>query len=405
MDFQTEFINKIQTTNKNIQDIIANEIKNISYENITDEVIDTINLNIINIYIEFLADDIIEHKFINHDAVKCSKDKLYIYLIYYHPKLFEYVFSGNTINDYNKHRQNMLSLFDGIQQQHNELTSENKDKLVNVKRLLEMEINNDITTLTCFEYGYYFTWASYKRDFVDIHKDKLLKNNSFDILALNVRWNMTHNDAIVMYNNIEDMFVPVLNTDMINKTKRFNRYPLINTPTGPYSLYDKNMKPIDKLTTDNICVVFDYGNNYYTKLFVGNNEITLNFANAIIDRKIIPNYNKRLLHNIINRDIYSFLPSTCYENKLDNSSLNDTINKFKKIVMDSFTPKAETTINNILTHSLFKSTLTNKHDREIFKVYISYINMLDHFDMNTLIDMCVDYIDENMEIYTNTLNK
>lgn len=401
MDLQASFINKLSKTNSDkIIKLINDEIKQINYENITDEIIDKIDLNTVNIYIEFLANDIIEHKFINHNAVKCSRDKLYILLIYYHPKLFEYVFSGKTPDEYDKHRQEMLKLFDDIENKYKGLTTEHTQRLNNVKRLLEMKSYNDILNMTCFEYGYYFTWASFKREFVDISKQQLIKNNNFDVLSLNVRWNNKHDDAIIMYNNVDDVAVPVLDENIINKTKRFNIYPLVETPTGPYSLYDKNMKPIDKLTTDEICVVFNYGNDHYTKLFIGNNEVTKNLANAIIERKIIPNYNKHLLHSITNKDIFLFLPSSCYESKADNKLLIESINKIKKIVMDSFTPNIKTIINNITSHKLFNSVFTNQHDRDIFKLYLTYIYNLDHIDLNTILNICQNYIYESVGGYS-----
>ena len=391
---QSAFIDKLTRAGNtsNYIELIANEIKTVSYQDITDEVIDKIDLNIVNIYIEFLANDIIEHKFIDHNAVKCSHDKLYILLMYYHPKLFEYIFSGNTIEEYNKHRKDMLKEVDNIITNHKELTTEHNERLVNVKRLLEMEPNTDILKMSALEFGYYFTWASYKKEFVDINKQQLVSNNTNDILAINIRWNNKHDDAIVMYNNVDDIVIPVLNTEMITKTKRFNTYPLVSVPTGPYSLYDKNMQPIDKLTTDKITIVFDYGNNHYTKLFIGVDEPTLNFANAVINRKIIPNYNKRLLHSIINRDVFLFLPSSCYEAKLDKQQLINSVNKLKKVVMESFAPSVKTTINNITSHKLINDIFPNKHDREIFKVYISYLYTFDNIDLTTVVNICQDYI-------------
>lgn len=398
---QAELIEKLTKANNdgNYIELIANEIKKVSYQDITDEVIDKIDLNVVNIYIEFLANDIIENKFINHDAVKCSHDKLYILLIYYHPKLFEYVFSGNTIDEYNKHRKSMLNKFDNILETHKEITTEHNKRLMNVKYLLEMEPKQDILNMTALEFGYYFTWAGFKKEFVDIDKQQLINNNENDILAINIRWNNKHDDAIVMYNNVDDIVIPVLNTKMINNTRRFNMFPLVDVPTGPYSLYDKNMQPIDKFTTDKVNVVFDYGNNHYTKLFIGNDEPTRNFANAIIDRKIIPNYNKRLLYSVINRDVFLFLPSSCYEDKLDKQQLTTTINKLKKIVMDSFTPNVKTIINNILTHKLFNDVFPNQHDRDIFKVYISYLYNMETIDLNTVIKTCQDYLFENTLLY------
>ena len=394
---QTALIEKLTKANNNGNyiELITNEIKSVSYKDITDEVIDTIDLNVVNIYIEFLANDIIENKFINHNAVKCSHDKLYILLVYYHPKLFEYIFSGNTIEEYNKHRKNMLNKFDDILNEHKELTTEHNKRLMNVKHLLEMEPKTDILNMSALEFGYYFTWAGFKKEFVDIDKQRLVNNNENDILAINIRWNNKHDDAIVMYNNVDDIIIPVLDTKMINNTRRFNTFPLVDIPTSPYSLYDKNMQLIDELTTDKVSVVFDYGNKHYTKLFIGNDEPTKNFANSIINRKIIPNYNKRLLYSIINRDVFLFLPSSCYEPKQDKQQLVNIINKLKKIAMDSFTPNVKTTINNIFTHKLFNEIFPNSHDRDIFKVYISYLYNMETIDLNTVIKICQDYIYEN----------
>ena len=379
----------------NIHNKIKEDIKNISYQDITNEVIDKIDLNVYNIYVEFLANDIIEHKFINHEAVNCSRDKLYVLLIYYHPKLFEYVFAGQTIEGYNKHRQNMLTVVDELINKHKDLTTEHNNRLVNVKHLLEIEPKQDILNMTSLEYGFYFTWAIFKKGFVDISRDELIKINTFDILAINIRWNLQHDDSIIMYKDVKDTLVPVLTQQMIKTTKKYETYPLTKTPTGPISLYDKNFNPIDKLTTDKICVVFDYGNDYYTKLFIGKDEITQKFANSIIDRKIIPNYNKRLLHSIIDRDVYMFLPNDYYEPKQDNTQLITNINKIKKIVMDSFSPNITSTINNILTHKLTSEVFASKHDRDIFKLYLSYLHTLNTIDLNTVIDIVENYIYDN----------
>ena len=390
-------MNLLENNPDDVIKTLHDDIKHVSYNDITDDVINTMNLNIVNKYIEYLADYIIEHKFLDNNAVKCSHDKLYTILIYYHPKLFEYVFAGYTIDEFNKHRTNMLVACNELIEQHKELTTEHYERLVNVKRLLEIQPHNDISTMTAFEYGFYFTWASFKRGFVDISQDVLKQKNTFDILAINVLWNNQYEDSVVMYNDITDINIPVLTDAMVAKTKRIHRYPITNTPKGPISLYDKDFHHIDKLTTEKVCVVFDYGNNYYTKLFIGNDEITLKFANSIVDRNIIPNYNKRLLHSIIDRDVFMFLPTSCYNQKQEQQLLLTNINKIKKIVMDSFTPNIATTINNIMQHSLITDVLPNQHDRLVFRVYLSYLYTMDSIDLNTVIDIVQSYIyDKNI---------
>ena len=240
--------------------------------------------------------------------------------------------------------------------------------------------------------------TEYKKDFVDISQEELMAKNDFDILAINVRYNFKHDDALIMYNNIEEEYVPVLNSAMIERTKRFNYYQPTNNPTTPLSLYDKNFNKINKITSDNVCVVLDYNNGFYTKLFIGINEITKHFAQSIIDRKIIPNYNKKLLRSQCLKDIFVFLPIECYESKTDTKQITENSNKLKKIVFESFTTNIKETINNIIIHKQLPQVLPNEHDREIFKVYLTYLYTLEKIDINTVIEIVQNYLYENINV-------
>ena len=381
------------------EDIVKKHIKNISYEDITDEYLEQMDLNITNIFIEFLANEIIEKKFINNNAVKCSHDLLYSLLIYFHPKLFEYIFSGKTIEEYNKHRLNMLSTVNSLLENNKQkLTTEHFKRLDNTKKLLEISPREDIDKITSFEYCFYMSWASFKKEFVDISQEELKIKNDFDILAINARYNFKHDDALIIYNNISDEYIPVLSSSMIERTKRFNYFPPTFSPKTPLSLYDKNFQKIDKLTSDNVCVVIDYNNGFYTKLFIGTNEITKHFAESIIDRKIIPNYNKKLLRSQCLKDIFSFLPVECYEGKLDSKLITENTNKLKKIVFESFTTNIKEIINNIMIHKQLPQILPNEHDREFFKVYLSYLYNLETVDINSVIEIVQNYLYENIDI-------
>ena len=392
-DIQTEFINELGDKESDKINILNKYIDKVSYTDINNENINKINLNQCNIYIEFLVNKIITLKYFDVNAVDVNISLLFLYISYYHISLYTYLFINMTLHEYNEVRKSMVKEFNNIKQIHyNKLTSENKKKLDNLEKLINIEYSEDISKITALEYCYFITWAKYKKEYVDVPKKVIINNNKNDILCINVTYNLDNLDSIIMYNNVEDSPIPVLTSELIKTTKRYQYIEPINKATEPITLYNKNFEKIDKLTTNDITVLLDYGNNYYTKLFIRyDSEINLKFANNIIERKIICNYNKKLLFDNVYKDIYNFLPSQCYEEKQSKTILNETIDKMKKLITISYDSNVNKHIDNIVKSDMLKQILDIK-EIPIFTVYINYLKKLDDININTIIKHCCNYI-------------
>ena len=394
MSPQQLFLQELVDKNKGDKlKVVQKCVKKITYDDITNAVLEKIDLNVLNIFVEKVVDDLLEKKFLDNRAVKCSRDILYTLILYYHPRLFAHIFSGHNPEMFSRHSSSMLKVVEDLLEKYRTgLTTDHYEKLLDVKHLLEQKPRTDVENITAYEYCYYLTWATFDRSFVDISKKQLMTTNTFDILAINARFNLRfEKDMLIMYKNIWDDNIPLLTEDTVSHTTRFENAQLDpSPPTTPLSIYDKDFNPIPALTTDKVCVIIDYGNGFCTKLFLGANEVTRNIASNIIDRRIIPCHNRKLLENIIATDIYDFLPEQCYEEKLDKNLLPMT--KMKKVVLESFTPNIKVTITNILHNSTLKEVLPNSNDRQIFGVYLTYLYSLPSIDINTVAELCKSYL-------------
>ena len=392
-NIQTEFLKELSIKETNKIDVLNKYINKVSYNDINAENINKIDLNQCNIYIEFLVKNIIDNRFFDVNAIDdINISLLFVYMSYYHIYLFPYLFANMSIKEFNKIRLEMLKSLEDIKQvNYNKLLTDNKKKFNNLEKLLNIELSEDVSKISALEYCYFVTWAKYKKEFVDVPKQVITSNNDNDILCINVTYNLNSLDSIIMYNNVEDDPIPVLTSELIKTTKRYQSVPPKNKANEPITLYDKKFNRIKKLRTNNVTVLLDYGNNYYTKLFITyENEIPLRFANNIINRKIICNHNKRLLYDVVYKDIYNFLPIECYENKHSKSQLMESIDKMRRIVSTCYDTNKNKHIDNIITSDMLKEIL---HEKEIpiFKVYISYLKKLDNVDLNTIIKHCTEY--------------
>lgn len=352
----SEYINKI-SNNDNEKDI-ANNLTKID------------NINIPNIYLEYNVRRMIN----TMNKVKFS-DIIYLYVIRYHPRLYDLIFNGLSINEYEERRTNLIKL------------NEEKHILDNVA-ILSQEINN--TPVTSMEYFYYLSWIT-KFDYETIHCTyNELHNNVNDVLAINVSYGLKDIETIIKYNKLVKEQIMILTKKLVENTKRYD-YVKVQKSNEYYNLYDHHMNEIHSLTTPEITVILDYNNGYVTQCGIVNND----FALSMLNRNILCIQDKTYWTNIITFDFYKHLPPSCYHDKLDKSLLKTTIIQIRQIAAKNYVEhNREQTVMNILGDDDLKKVL---HEQEIpiFEMYLKYYKQLEDDNIEIFITYCTDYFLEN----------
>lgn len=386
MSIQDDFINDLSTKDDKIN-VINTYLKKIKETDINDNL--SVDIKITNIYIEFASRQLILYG-------KHYSRRINTYIIIYHPKLYELLFISKTIDEIIKESEEMIKVLDDI---YKDFSKDNKYKMC--YNLLTMD--KDIKNPNALEYCYFLTWATYKKEWTNVNKEYVIKNNQHDILTINITYNLKNLDSIVIYNDVANILAPVLNKNMVEQTERYKQISPKNIAKEPITLYDKNFKRIKQLNTENITVLIDYGNDYFTKCFLNGNEIIKEFANDIQQRKLRCNNNKFLLLDVVNRDIYNNLPINCYKDKLNKKLLMDTYNIMKQIVLKSYNDDRTKTIKNILSNEQLPKIL-DKHEIPIFKLYLEYLINIDVYNFTVVDNHCCNYIFENLLETPNLMN-
>ena len=345
---------------------------------------ETLNIDVktCNVYVEYATKKLITER-------KQYSDRMNAYIMLYHPKLFEVLCANKTIaeviNIKNILLHNVNKIYENIMKD---------DKYELCSKMLSMDIQKE--RYNAFEYCYYLTWAFFDRNWVDVNKEYVMKNNTNDILCVNATYNLKHLDSIVMYNNVVNVKVPVLTDDMVKQTVRYRYITPTKIATKPVSMYNHKFEPIDKFSTEKVSILIDYGNGYYTKCFFYNNtEIPARFANDVFNGKVKPNENKAMLFNIVYRDVYKHLPFSCYHEKEDKKVLMDTYNLMKRIAISSYHPNPKTCIHSILKHPDI-TKIIHPREMEAFDVYMRYLLVSEEYNNDIVINHCCNYIYENL---------
>lgn len=387
MSLQNEFLkdiekesNKLNVISKYITMIKDDDIDN-AKDNLEDKL--NINHNTINIYVEYATRKLIhEHKFYN--------DKLTAYIILFHPKLFDLVCLDHTPKEVNEIKVNLLNKLNEIYE-----NKQKDEKYDNIIKSLTYKDERDEKTMNVIEYCYYLTWATYEKEWTDISKDVVIKNNNNDILCINLTYNLQNLDSIVIYNNVPNIRTPILTKKMVEQTKRYQTLTPTKIAKEPLTLYDKNFNKIQKLNTPFITILLDYGNGYYTKCSLKHGDTTNEFANEIINRKVKCNVDKNLFTDIANKDIFNYLPQSCYQEKKDKNKLLEIYNNMKRMAINDYSDKPKLCINNILNDPLLKTTI-NEHELPIFKVYLNYLLTAEDYSQTMLENHLCNYIYEGL---------
>lgn len=370
-----EFVNKV-----------SKEFENKKTKINFDEIEETINLTETNIYIEYFI-----NQFLSEGSIKIDKEniiKIYFYIVFYHPKFYEVIMNNKTIKEYDEIRGKLLTLMETKK----DILNENKYE--QLKNIFSMEIKTK--DFNALEYCYFLSWASFNSKFVNVPKKMITDNNINDILTINITYGLNYDESIIMYNKVDEIISPTLTTELIEQTKRYKHYPIKEHAKEPISIYDKEFKKVQELKTNEITVLIDYGNGFYTQLFINNNPININFAKDIQQRKIKCSMDKKLLFDIIGKDLFNFLPSECYHEKLDKNLLMQSLDIMKRIVISSFNAEnKQQTINNILKNDLLKNII-KKEELDIFKLYINYIPLLDVYTVKDVERYCCNYLYEDI---------
>lgn len=388
-DIQKEYIkelidsdNKSQVLNKYINKLVGTDNKFINIP-------EPVDLTISNIYIEANIKQLLNYNRLvgeEEEIIKC-----YTYIIIYHPKFYEVIMHNKTVQEYNETKNKMKEALEKIYE------NKNKDsKYEETAKILNIEIKEDNKEVNALEYCFYLSWANFNGETVDVDKKYFMDNNINDILTINISYGLQYPESLIRYIKTEDTNAPVLTEELIKNTTRYQETKIINKASEPVSKYDKNFNKIDKFKTNEVTVLIDYGTGYYTQCYLNNLPININFANDIYNRVIKANMDKRLLFDIINKDLYKYLPLECYHEKLDKELLFKTLDIVKNIVINSFSPdKPEQTVQNILHHQLLDKIL-DKNEKEIFKLYISYIPKLDVYNVHEIETYCCNYFYEDL---------
>ena len=374
MSLQQQFLKDIESEKNKIK-VVNTYMKKIKDDDINDEL--KVDIKTCNIYIEYATRKLITDG-------KIFTDRISSYIILYHPKLFEYICSNYTIEEVIKYKQKILS---NIENFYNGIIKDNKYELC--KKLLTAEFKDK--NRNALEYCYFLTWAKFEKDWVDVERKYIIEHNTDDILCVNITYGLQNLDSIVMYNNIPDSRIPILTEKLVNDTVKYRYIPPTTIAKTPVSMYNKDFKPIKQFTTKNVIILIDYGNNYYTRCFLNNKDISSSFAKDVFDGKVKCNLNKSMLYDIVNKDIYNTLPQNCYTNKLDKSELVKKYNIMKKIIIESYSDKRSLCIKNILAHKDITNVL-DKKELNIFKLYLKYLLTADDYNQQIVDNYCCSYI-------------
>lgn len=401
MELQQTYLQELQTNN----DVIAVTNKyfhNINNENITNEIIDNIDISCINIYAQYFINLLITNQKQFKIACKNLDENHYMKLLsiilIYSPKTIDLIMYNKTIEQYNTLRETLIKTIESLSQR-----NKNTSKVI---KMLRYELTNDFTKITSFEYFYYITWAKFKQEFVDMEINNLLKYDC-DILHINATYNLKHLDTLIMYNNVTyTITIPVLTKELIEKTKRYKYIDNIVVANTPYTITDNKLQIKNNITTEDVIIIIDYNNGYCTVCLTNYNTITTNkqFANDIINRKIKCNTDKQYWNTIIDNYMYDNLPRSCYHDKLDKSLLIKTTNVLKRIVIECFIEgNVKRTIHNIIEDSRLKQIM-KPFDITIFKLYLSYLKTgAIEFTITNVINYVNNYIFDALQNETNLL--
>lgn len=359
-----------------------------------EDIVNSINFYESNIFIEYFIKQLITEGEIKY--FQKNINEIYFYIVFYHNKFYELIMNNKTLKEYDDIRHDLLTI---LENKKDMIKEAQYNKLFNI---FSMEIHKD--NITALEYCYFLSWASFNPKTVNIPKKTIIEHNINDILTINATYNLKFDESIIMYNKIDEIISPTLTKELIEQTKRYNHYPIKEHAKEPVSIYDKEFKKIKELKTNEITVLIDYGNGYYTQLYKDGNPINIKFAKDIQNRVIKCSANKKLLFDIDNKDLFNYLPSECYHEKLDKELLITSLDIMKRIVIESFNAEnKQQTINNILKHPSLKTILKNE-EKDIFKLYLNYIPMLDIYEVKEIERYCCNYLYEdilNSEIINN----
>lgn len=374
MSLQSDFLKDIGTKNDKIE-VIEKYIKNINDNDINDNI--KVDLKECNIYIEYATRKLITNR-------KMFSDLITAYIIIYHPKLFEYICLDKTIDEVIEIKDKLMAKIDNIYK------DINKDNKYNIcKKILTSKFKTE--NRNALEYCYFLTWARFDKDWVDVEQKYIIDNNKDDILCINITYGLQNLDSIVMYNNIDDSNISFLTEQLIKDTKRYEYIKPTTIADKPVSIYKYDFTKIEKINTQNVTILIDYGNGYYTRCFLNSDDIPAGFANDIIKGKVKCNTNKNLLFNIVNRDIYNLLPSNCYEEKRNKQELIKKYNTMKKIIIESFNDNRKECIKNILSHKDINNVI-DKKELDVFKLYLKYLMSMENYNQLLVENYCCNYL-------------
>lgn len=386
-EFESNYNSLINSDNLSWENVIGIYARKL-YDMLNDEYPKIYYKQGINIYIEALMLKMI-------DNVKIPS-YCELYVITKYPYFIELIYYGKTKKEWLEYRKVLLNDLNEYMGSNSILNDYNK-----MKTMLTTDFDKNKSTLTTLNYFQYLHGYEYKKELIGIKFDNYMKdtilNNlnieekyDFNILSLNMTYNLLFLDSIIVYKNIPRYKQKLLNEDTIEKfIPYFFSKPDIKNDM--YEIYDCYNNKLETLKYDKTFIAINYNNGYCT--------IALNPETKYITKDNLDNLiNQKIYHKPSKKDIDNYITINFFNQlefpKNKKIELDKEYLLLNNILNESFVNNVDKTIDNIKNNDKINK-LININEKIYFDIYIDNLKNILVFNRMNVGLYLINYIYPN----------
>lgn len=328
-----------------------------------------------------------------------------IIMLIQHPFLISLVQMGYSTSQWISKRIELLNECDNLFG-----TSISPD-ITTFKNLIQIPLSsNGITSLQLFHFLIGFT---YKAEFTGVEASSLKEygNPEYSFISINVSYNLSNLDSIIIYHSIPKFKQKLLNISTIQEFNAFQKPPHIFVQSKPYTLLNHEFKQINSSKlTEKVFVLINYNDDleytksHYTLAFAhdsdgSNGSGNPGSSNGYLNKHEAENLlNGIITYTIDDVDLKLYLETNFYnlisDQTLTYQELKDDYTQFLTIIQTEYNRSGKDNIAENIVKNPKILDIFDKTEIPFLRAYLLHLSSLMVYDLPSVVNYAVSYLYE-----------